>query len=412
MIRKLITLFGTVAIVVVGIGVIVLMGSMRPNVRPQAPQITPPTVFFTVATPSSVTLDVQTQGEVRPRTEINLTAQVSGKIAATSAQFVNGGAFNEGDLLLKIEDADYRIALTGAKARVAQAEEMLRREEAESTLAKRDFEELGVGGTPSELTLRLPQLAQARAAYEAAQADSRAAQLNLDRTNIRAPFKGRVRERLAGEGQFVTPGAALGRLFSTDIAEIRLALTDADLAKLGLPVAFVETESQPGPKVTLTAVMAGKSHTWSGRIARADGAIDPTTRQISVIAVVDDPYGEGSDEGTPLAMGLFVNAKIAGMPYSDAIVLPRSALYGRDTVYVIGAEDRLERRRVNIVSAESDAIVLGAGVYPGERVAISPLRGADHGDVVTPMDPAEAGADETAIARTPAAEAVAHGGDL
>lgn len=395
MIRKFITLIGTLGILFGGVALIALMGAMRPKIEPEIPEVTPPTVFYTVAEPKSVTLDVSAQGEVRPRTDITLTTQVSGRVVATGPEFVNGGAFNKGDMLVKIEDADYRFAVTSAKARVAQAEESLRMEEAEAALAKRDYEELGTSkDSPSDLALRLPQIAQAKAAYEAAQADYRAAQLNLDRTEVKAPFKGRVRERLVGEGQFVAPGAQLGTIFSTNVVEIKLALTDSDLAKLGIPLAFVESKEEPGPPVTLTATVAGHQHHWSGRIARTDGAIDPSTRQVYAIAVVDDPYGAGADNDTPLAVGLFVDARIQGKPYNNAIVLPRSALYGRDTVYVIGQDDKLSKRTVSIVSDARDTITIANGVNPGERVASSPLRGADEGDAVKPTDPNAVGADQ------------------
>ncbi|MFQ5563279.1 MAG: efflux RND transporter periplasmic adaptor subunit [Parvularculaceae bacterium] len=412
MLRKFLTVFITLGVLVGGGLLIALMGALRPEIERQEPVITPPTVFYTVAEEQSVTLDVYAQGEVRPRTDITLTPQVSGRIVRVSDKFVNGGAFDKGDLLVKIEDADYRLAVTSAKALVAQAEEALRREEAESTLAQRDWEELGEQGEPSALTLRLPQLAQARARYEAARADLRVAELNLERTSIRAPFKGRVRSRQTGEGQYVSPGLQLGTIFSTDIAEIRLSLTDSDLAKLGLPIAFVESEDNPGPEVTLTATVAGREHVWRGRIARGEGAINPATRQTAAIAVVDDPYGEGADDGTPLAIGLYVSARIRGKPYDGAIVLPSAALHGRDGVYVIADDGALERRTVSVVSSARDSVTIIAGVSPGERVVTSPLRGAGEGDKVTPSLPiAPSGADsdteDEAIAETADDEATA-----
>lgn len=373
MFRKLFTLIGTVGILFGGIVLIGMMGQMRPTIEPKEPVIVPPTVFYTVAESKSVTLDVTAQGEVRPRTDISLTAQVAGQVVSTSDTFVNGGAFEKGDVLIKIEDAPYRATAAAARARLAQ-------EEAEAALARKDYEDLGRQDDPTDLALRVPQLAQARAEY-------RAAELNLERTTIRAPFKGRVRERIAGVGQYVAPGAQLGRIFSTDIAEIRLALTDSDLAKLGLPIAFSETKDNPGPTVIMTAYIAGKIHSWTGRVERTEGAIDPNTRQVFVIAVVDDPYGVGSDDGTPLAMGLFVDATIEGTPYANAIVLPRSALYGRDNVYVITSDDTLEQRTVDIVADEKDSITIIAGVAPGERIVTSPLRGASEGDKVSPADP-------------------------
>ncbi|MEL7492320.1 MAG: efflux RND transporter periplasmic adaptor subunit, partial [Pseudomonadota bacterium] len=134
-------------------------------------------------------------------------------------------------------------------------------------------------------------------------------------------------------------------------------------------------------------VVAGTLHAWEGRIARTSGAIDPTTRQVSAIAVVDDPYGAGSDNGTPLAMGLFVNAEIAGKPYADAIILPRTAIYGRDQVYVIKDDDTVESRTVIVVASDRDTVTVASGVNAGERVVTSPLRGASDGDKVLPTDP-------------------------
>ena len=373
MFRKLFTLIGTLGIIAGFAALIMAMGSMRPDLERQAPEIAPPTVFFTVVKEEAVTLDVTAQGEVRPRTDISLTAQVSGRVVKTSDNFVDGGAFEEGDTLIQIEDAPYRATAAAARARLAQ-------EEAEAALARKDYEDLGRAESPTDLALRIPQLAQAQAEY-------RAAQLNLDRTRIRAPFPGRVRERIAGVGQFVSPGAQLGRIFSTDVAEIRLPLTDTDLTKLGLPIAFTATEDNPGPAVELTAFIAGDTHVWNGRIARTDGSIDAATRQIFAIAVVDDPYGAGADEGVPLVMGLFVDASIKGKEFQSAIVLPRRALYGRDEVFVILDDDTLESRRVNIVSSDKDTITVSGGVNAGERVATSPLRGSGNGDKVSPTDP-------------------------
>ncbi len=389
MFRKFFTIIGTVGILAVGGILIAVMGTLRPKIERQDIDVTAPAVFFTIAETGSVTLDVSAQGEVRPRTDINLTAQVAGRVISIANAFVDGGAFKKGETLLRIEDADYRAASAAANARMAQAEESLRREEAEASLAARDYAELGRRDeAASELALRVPQLAQARANFDAARAEYDAARLNLNRTRVSAPFDGRVRQRIVGVGQYVSPGAQLGRIFSTDVAEIRLPLTDNDLAKLGLPVAFVETDDNPGPEAVLSTYIAGQTHEWSARVVRTDGAIDPTTRQIAAIAVVEDPYGAGSAaDGTPLAMGLYVDALVRGRRFDNAIVLPRAALHGRNEVFVIGDGDILERRTVQVVSSDKDTFTVATGIIPGERVVTSPLRGAGNGDKVTPSDP-------------------------
>jgi len=387
MFRKFFTIIGTIGIFAGGLALIAIMGALKPKKEFEKPAEVPPSVFYMVAQPQAITLDVRVQGEVRARTDINLTAQVSGRITELSPSFVDGGAFQKNDMLVKIEDADYRLAVTRAQARVAQAQQVLRQEQAESELAGRDWQELGNGTKPADLTLRLPQLAQASASYDAAKADLQEARLNLARATVRAPFDGRVRRRIAGEGQFVGPGAQLGQIFATDIAEIRLPLTDANLATLGLPFGFTETSENPGPSVKLTATIGASSNQWVGRIARTEGTIDPATRQIGAIAVVDDPYGKGADNGVPLAIGLFVEAEIEGRPYNDAIVIASSALYGRDTVYIVNASDELEKRNVTVASVSSNTVVIVAGLSSGDRVVTSPLRGSDEGDKVTPVEP-------------------------
>ena len=389
--RKVVTIAATtLGILLFGVVFVFGMSAMRPKIERRAPEITPPAVFFSTAKTRPVTLDVAAQGEVQPLTDISLTAQIAGLVVDVAPNFVNGGAFNKGDLLVSIEDADYRVAVTSARARVAQAEEALRREEAESALARRDYEDLKLGDNPSELALRIPQLAQARANYDAARADVDAAELNLSRTRVRAPFDGRVRQRITGPGQYVAPGSQLGQIFSTDVAEIRLPLTDGDPAKLGLPIAFTATDQNPGPRVILSTVVAGGRHEWIGEIERTDAAIDPTTRQLSAIAVVRDPYGEGSDDGAPLTMGLFVDARIEGKPYANAIVLPRTAVYGRDVIYVIRPDDTIESRRVSVISADKDTVTISGGLASGERYATSPLRGAQEGDKISPVEQTDA----------------------
>lgn len=400
--RKFVTVFATIGVFVAGFMLIGIMGAARPKIQRQAPVITPPSVFYVVAKSEGVTLDVFAQGEVKPRTDITLTAEVAGRVLKTGSGFVDGGAFDEGDLLLKIEDSDYRVQVAAARARLAQAEENLRREEAESNLARKDAEDLGKGASASDLTLRRPQLAQARAQHDSAKADLGAAQIDLARTEIKAPFKGRVRTRSVGVGQYVGPGGQLGRIFSTDAVEIRLTLNDNDLGKLGLPFGFVESESQRGPLVALSGEIANVEHNWSGRIARTEGAIDPATRQVAAIAVVDDPYGAGADDGAPLAVGLFVDAQITGKKFDGAFRIPRAALHGRNEIYVIGKNDILEKRVVAIASAERDTIIVSSGLKSGERVVTSPLRGADAGTKVSPQDPLKPDRDDPPEEPTPA----------
>ncbi|MEO1310985.1 MAG: efflux RND transporter periplasmic adaptor subunit [Pseudomonadota bacterium] len=387
--RKFLVVIISIAVVVVPtVGIILLLNANKPQTEKKEVVVTAPRVVVATIAPQAAQLRVETRGEVRPRTEIDLTAQVSGRIQSVSAAFENGGLFKKGDVLVKIEDADYRLAVTRAEASVAQARQLLVQEEAESELARRDWEELGNEGEPSALTLRIPQLNKARADYAAAEADLRVAELNLERTNVRASFDGRVREKRADSGQFVTVGTPLARIFSTDVAQIRLPLTDQELSLLNLPLAFVASKDDPGAEVTLTAPFAGRTREWTGRLVRTDGAIDSQTRQLYAIAEVVDPYGAAAEEaGAPLAVGLFVEAMIAGREIPDALLIPRVALRSGSRIFVADADDKLRIRDVETITIDEETLLVQSGLAAGERLIVSVVRGPTEGMEVEPYDP-------------------------
>jgi RND family efflux transporter MFP subunit len=346
----------------------------------------PVAVFFATAEAEPVRLNVSTQGEVRPTIEIDLTAQVSGRIAYVNPAFVEGGFFEAGEVLIQLEDADYRLAVTRADAQVAQMRQMLVREEAEGELASEEWDALGEGEA-SPLTLRQPQMAEAEARLAGAQASLAEARLNLSRTRVSAPFAGRVRTKAADLGQFVGPGARLGRVFSTDTAEISLPLSDRELSLLGMPLAFETSGPGEGPPVRLSAMLSGEQRIWDAYIVRTASAIDPQTRTLQAIVQVEDPYGAAAQAaGAPLVMGLFVEAVIEGRNVATAFSLPRSALRGASEAYVINADNTLDIRQVTVADTSSERVVITGGLEAGDRVITSPLRAAATGMTVTPLN--------------------------
>lgn len=319
-------------------------------------------------------LVVRSQGEVRPRREISISPQISGRISYVSPAFIDGGFVRQGDVLVRLDDADYQLARVRAQSQVASAEQKLVRERAESELAIQDLEELGIADA-SPLARREPQLAEAQASLDAAKSQLRDTELALERTIIRAPFEGRIRSKDVDVGQFVGAGGALGRMFGTDIAEVALPLTDAELGRLGLSFAFEETAQAPGPAVTLSAEVAGELREWKGRITRTAAAVDPQTRLISAIATVEDPFGAGAAGNVPLAPGLFVNAAITGRVVEDVLIAPRSALRGKGQIY-IADPDALEMRirDVTVIYSDTDGVYLGSGVEEGDLAILSPIQ--------------------------------------
>ncbi|MEM9617766.1 MAG: efflux RND transporter periplasmic adaptor subunit [Pseudomonadota bacterium] len=376
---KRLVVFALPAVVLVGaIGANMAMSIFSPKPEEKEEVIKATPVVVAEAQAERVRLSVSAQGEARPRTQINLTSQVSGKINYVSPQFIEGGAFEEGDVLVRIEPAEFEFRVVQARANVAQARNRFASEEAEARIARKDWEELGQG-EGSALALREPQMAEAEAALASARAILREAELQLERTTIRAPFKGRVQTQLANLGQFVRPGDNLGEIFSSDVMEVALPLTDSELGELGLTIGFRKDANNPGPDVVLTALVAGEPRIWRGRIAHTDSGYDRQTRVLFAYAEVDDPYGAGADNGAPLAAGLFVTAEIQGREIDNSVVVPRAALRGNDQVFVARDDDTLEIRKVAVASSDRNRAILIGGVEPGERVITSPVRGAADG---------------------------------
>jgi len=332
-----------------------------------------------------VALSVRTQGEVRPKTEVDLTPQVSGRIISISESFAEGAGFNASDTLIQIDDSDYRLAVTSAEARVAEARVRLEQELADARIKKKQWQDWVKDGEPTPLALNQPQVAEAQAKLRAAEADLEKAKLNLDRTQIKVPFAGRVLERKVGVGQFVNVGTELGRVFATDKVEVRLPLTDSQLTELDLPLGFVATADN-APAVTFSATMGGEAHTWTGRIVRTHASVDQQTRLMYAVAEVLDPYGLSVDEkGMPMAVGLFVNAEIKGVVPQNALVMPRDALRSEDKVYVI-KDNKLEIKTVEVLSTSVDRVFVSAGVAPGDKVVTSPVRAAYEGMAVQAIE--------------------------
>lgn len=367
------------AILAFGALIAVVMVKSRAPVPTRTAVEFAPLVRVVDVRPEVHTLAVYTQGTVKARTETNLVAEVVGTVVRVSRSFAAGGFFEKGDVLLEIDPSDYRVAVATAEGAVAQAKVRLETEEAQAAVAREEWEQLGTGGE-SPLATRELQLEEARAALTAAQARLEKAKRDLARTKIRAPFAGRMRVKLADLGEYVAPGVPVAGIYSVDFAEVRLPVPDADLAYLDLPVDYRgEAAQEPGPKVVLYADFAGEKHSWTGRIVRVEGEIDPVSRMVHVVAQVEDPYGKREDEDPlPLAVGMFVEAEIMGRVVENAITLPRTALRERQ-VLVVDDEGRLRFRDVEVLRVDRENAVIVGGLEAGERVCISTLEAVSDG---------------------------------
>ena len=357
---------------------VISVSSPKPQKGIELPKPTP--VFYEVISKKDITLKILTNGEVKPLNEINLISQVSGQIVEAANEFVDGGIIKAGSPLVWIDDRDYKLAVISAESRVAQASKLLEREIAESELAKNDWEELGIGEA-SPLTLRIPQLKEAEAAEKAALADLEKAKLNLERTVVKLPFQGIIRQKKTGVGQFVGTGSILATAFSTEEVLIALPLTDTELSYLGLPLAYEEETVFSGPKVNFYSLVSNKNSEWTGRIVRTAGSIDPLTRLVYVYAEVINPY----QQSPPLAIGMFVDAVIEGKTIKDGFLIPNSAINNNSKIYIINKSDNLEIREIEVLGTENDNVIIKGEISEGERVVVSPLNNAKNGMALKPI---------------------------
>jgi RND family efflux transporter MFP subunit len=331
-------------------------------------------VQVAIATRQPVTFTVQSQGSVIPRTETTIVAEASGRIVEVSDAFVSGGRFADGDVLIRIDPRNYESALLRAQANVARAETQLATESALAGYAEEDWQRLRQttpGAAPAtELALRKPQLQQALAELHFAEAELKDAEGDLDRTTIRAPYNGRVRDKVADIGQYLNVGSEIARIFAVDFAEVRLPVTQRDLQYLDI----AKLRSNEPFDVMLSAELAGTVSRWPAKITRTEGVFDTTSRVLYLVAQIQDPYAyaEGATSAI-LLMGMFVSAEIDGQEAGDLFLIPRHSLERGTTLWVVDDESRIYPRELNIVRRDNDFVYVADGLDEGERYCVTPI---------------------------------------
>jgi RND family efflux transporter MFP subunit len=367
---------------------------------PQTIDKKPPSMLVDVmrvhATNEKIT--VKAQGSVTPRTQTTLISEVSGLITEVSAAFVAGGFFSKGDVLVRIDDRNYRAEVKRAQAAVRAAETNVTRETGLADYAREDWERaqsvLRSSKAATDLAMRKPQQAEALASLEFAKADLEKREGDLDRTVIRAPYDGLVREKRADIGQFVNSGSPLAVTFSVEVAEIRLPLPDSQLPYLNLDEH--ELVQGRGPGVVLSANIGGQLNSWQGRIIRTEGVFDERSRVLYLVAQIDDPYNRYSQKWQhSLRMGTFVEAAIEGEQLDNVIRLPRTALRRDNKIWTVSDNDTLRPVTVEIAHADEQSVLIRSGLISGQLICLTvpenpfpgtPVRYQELDDTIVGMD--------------------------
>lgn len=332
--------------------------------------------------PRPYQVNIDSFGIIKPRTESVLVSQAAGQINQISADFRDGGFFEQGDVLLSIDDRDHRADVKVARANLLEARQRLAEEVARGKQAEADWQRLGKGETPNDLVLRKPQLEAAKANVLSAEAQLEKSQLALERTQIIAPYAGRILKKHVDVGQVVSNNTQLAEIYAVDYVEIRLPINNQDLSLITLPEEYRYTESpQNGLNQVTFHSDISPSHQWQGKVVRTEGAIDVNSQQLYIVAQIDNPYGpENADK--PIKIGQYVNASITGKQLDNVLVIDNKAIYQGSYVYVV-ENDVLMRKNVKVGWKNQQDAIITEGLSPRDLLVMTSLGQVSSGTPVS-----------------------------
>lgn len=368
------------------VGAIVLSSAMF-ALKPEPAKLESPETAVAVETialkKTAAQLLISSQGTVLPRTRSALISEVSGAVLTVSQQYVVGGVFNSGDVLMQLDPTDYQVALQRAQAKLISMNAQLSFERARSAQAEKEWAMTGRPATEAPLlALRKPYLAEAQANVLQAEAEVKQAQQKLDKTTIRAPYAGMVSAKTADIGQFVTLGSKLGEIFAIDYAEVRLPLTQRDLSMMDAQ-AFANNKPRPG--VTLSASVGNTELQWDALLVRSEGVVDQRNRSQYLIAQIVDPYNiKQRSEKPALLMGSFVRATIAGKKLENVFAVPRHALLEGGNIAAVDSDNKLRLKKVETIFSDEQFYYIANGLEEGMEIIVSAVGIAIDGMRVKP----------------------------
>lgn len=380
--RRILTIAGIIITAVVIARVMIILRAEPPR-RPAEPEA--PIVSVEQVQEASGPIMVFGSGTVRPRSEIDVTPQVGGQIVAVSPNLQSGGHVYAGEVLVRIDPADYENRVQQAQADVALQRVTLLQAEEEAAIAKAEYEQFrtreGQRGNnttpPSSLALREPQLQAARAGLARAEAQLRDAQLALARTEVASPFAGRVRHETADVGRIIAPGQSLGRIYASDAVEVVLPMSDDDAVLIPRLWSLQAGDGDRSIPATVITEYGGRRFSWDGYVDRAETALDEQSRTIDLVVRVPDPFDAGRSldgeseipTAPPLLVGQFARVEIEGAEVESYFIVPRQALRPGNEVWAVDGDNRVQIIFVEVLQ-ESDGALYVAGDFRDDQSVI------------------------------------------
>ena len=375
----------------------VALATVLVSLAPEPVSIEPPvqTPFAQTATVTAGrgAIPVYGGGTVRPSAEVGVAAQVGGKVIQVAPAFRSGGRVEAGQMLLRVEDADYLQRVQEAEAGIVVYQTAVLEEEEKAALARAEYarysaqqEDTAAEPAPAALlALREPQLAAARAALQAAQVRLAAARLALSRTEVPAPFDGYVRAESVDTGQIVTSGQIVGQLFAAAAVEVVVPLSDAEAALL--PGLWELHAAEQGPEVFVIARYGAGKYAWKGYVDRGEPAVDARTRTIDVVVRVPEPFTAGIPVGAPvvtasappLLVGKFVEVEITGFTPQRYFRIPRAALHPDNEVWTVNELGAVGIVPVQVLQRAAAEVFVTGELQDGQTVVTGGIQFAVDG---------------------------------
>ncbi len=374
---QLVMIFGIITLAVVA--VLGLFSLNKPDNEKLSTYIEP-TVHVIPTTFSDKVIDIHTRGLVSARIKIPVLPEVSGKVVWVSPKWINGGFFLKDEPLFTIEKQRYRNDVATAESSLAEAKSLYIQEQGHAYVAKIEWEGRlqDDNQAASQLALRKPQVAAAKAKMVAAREALNSAQLNLSKTEVTAPFDGLMSAKQVDAGQFVNAGQQVGILHAIDTVEIRVPLTTQQIQLLDLPTLGVRSKH---PAI-LSIDNTGIKSEWRGHLVRSEGILDENNGILYAIIEVKDPYGLKTKRSSPLRIGAFVQATLQSKPLQHIVTLPRHLLRSGNQIWLVSSDNQLTKRKVEILPTRGKSIYIHNGLDESDRIVISPLANPIEGRTV------------------------------
>jgi RND family efflux transporter MFP subunit len=385
---------GLVALVILGAGVFAALWFNWTEGQAQTGQQQPESARLVEVTPverETTRVTVRAMGNVRPAREVILRPRVSGKIVEQSEAFVPGGHFDAGELMVQIDQSDYLDTIQQRRSELQQAQATLKIERGDQAVAREELEllEADIPEINRDLILRKPQVNQAKASVQSAQAALSQARANLERTTIEAPFDGHLVSRSVTAGNNVSQGEQLASYVGSDRYWIELAVPVSHLRWIEVPDRS-KTEGSPA-RVTNPDTW-GEDAYRQGRVTRLIGRLETQSRMAQVLVSVEDPLGlaEEHHDKPRLILDAFVDVQLKGDRLEDVVVIDRAFLREGDVVWVMNEDDRLEIRDVSVAFRGKERAYIESGLNDGDRVIQTNLSAPVAGMLLrTADDPAQ-----------------------